>query len=91
MSDKNRLVLGGIHFGPARTTPDVSIRPTPINLSPSPALKIRCLISDCPNNKEYACLNPQMINIGLNGKCLFGDDARNHAREQERRDVTGTP
>lgn len=95
MSDENKLVLGGIHFGPSPSVTDkVRVKAEPIKISASAPLVISCLVSECPNNKGNVCMSPRTIRIGLNGKCLFGDDARHHAwdqRKKERQDASGTP
>lgn len=82
MDKKNELVVGHMSFGPPRQVPD-KITATPIRISAStgsfPPI-VTCLIVECPNNKGHRCCKPSAINIGLDGKCGFGMDAKKHFR-----------
>lgn len=89
MDKKNDLVVGHFSFGPKNLEPPkipdppLKISATPIRIEAStgsfPPI-VTCLIAECPNNKGHRCGKPSAINIGLDGKCGVGMDAKKHFR-----------
>lgn len=86
MAKENELVVGHVGFGQGKPDP-LKITATPIHISAStgsfPPI-VSCLITECPNNKGHQCTKPSAINIGLDGKCGVGMDAKKHLRASKK-------
>jgi len=82
MAKENDLVVGHVGFGPGKPDP-LKITETSIGISASTGSfppVVTCLIAECPNNSGHRCCKPSAINVGLDGKCGFGMDAKKHFR-----------